>query len=119
MTAVAAPAAVRDLTGLTAAVEDPAALDALRLRVGDLAGSAPFPPALESAVRAAYERLPDPEERGAVVAVRSSAVGEDGTDDSFAGMNVTFTHVCGVDRPAVASAERRVLLDAARRGAVR
>ena len=33
----------------------------------------------------------------AVVAVRSSATGEDGRDASFAGMNVTFTNVTGDD----------------------
>ena len=42
---------------------------------------------------AAYQRL-GPK---AVVAVRSSATGEDGRDASFAGMNVTFTNVAGVD----------------------
>jgi pyruvate, water dikinase len=42
---------------------------------------------------AAYRRLgPD-----AVVAVRSSATGEDGRDASFAGMNATFTNVTGDD----------------------
>ncbi|CAN3127415.1 phosphoenolpyruvate synthase [Mycobacterium sp. smrl_JER01] len=33
----------------------------------------------------------------AVVAVRSSATGEDGADASFAGMNATITNVCGDD----------------------
>ena len=33
----------------------------------------------------------------AVVAVRSSATGEDGADASFAGMNETITNVCGED----------------------
>jgi pyruvate, water dikinase len=33
----------------------------------------------------------------AVVAVRSSATGEDGSDASFAGMNATITNVSGVD----------------------
>jgi pyruvate,water dikinase len=41
----------------------------------------------------AYRRL-GPE---AVVAVRSSATGEDGRDASFAGMNATFTNVTGDD----------------------
>ncbi|SPM32218.1 phosphoenolpyruvate synthase [Mycobacterium rhizamassiliense] len=42
---------------------------------------------------AAYQRL-GPK---AVVAVRSSATGEDGREASFAGMNVTFTNVTGDD----------------------
>ena len=33
----------------------------------------------------------------AVVAVRSSATGEDGSDASFAGMNATITNVSGED----------------------
>lgn len=35
----------------------------------------------------------------AVVAVRSSATGEDGRDASFAGMNATITNVTGDERP--------------------
>lgn len=46
---------------------------------------------LRRQVLAAYDRL-GPE---AVVAVRSSATGEDGADASFAGMNATITNVCG------------------------
>ncbi|MBV8349879.1 MAG: PEP/pyruvate-binding domain-containing protein, partial [Mycolicibacterium sp.] len=42
---------------------------------------------------AAYRRLG----HDAVVAVRSSATGEDGSDASFAGMNATITNVSGVD----------------------
>ena len=42
---------------------------------------------------AAYRRLGP----GAVVAVRSSATGEDGRDASFAGMNETITNVSGED----------------------
>jgi pyruvate,water dikinase len=44
-------------------------------------------------VLAAYRRLGSE----AVVAVRSSATGEDGREASFAGMNVTFTNVTGDD----------------------
>jgi pyruvate,water dikinase len=44
-------------------------------------------------VLAAYRRLgPD-----TIVAVRSSATGEDGADASFAGMNATFTNISGED----------------------
>ena len=42
-------------------------------------------------VLAAYRNLGS----DAVVAVRSSATGEDGADASFAGMNATFTNICG------------------------
>lgn len=80
-----------------AATDDPSALEQLCARTADLARSAPVPPALEAALCAAYAQLPDPDERGADVAVRSSAVGEDGADDSFAGMNATYTNVRGAD----------------------
>jgi pyruvate,water dikinase len=50
--------------------------------------AAGMPPALEEHVRAAWRRLGAP-----VVAVRSSAVGEDGAEASFAGMNASFTNV--------------------------
>jgi len=43
----------------------------------------------DAAIAAAYERL------GGAVAVRSSAVGEDGADATFAGMQETFLHVSG------------------------
>jgi pyruvate, water dikinase len=57
---------------------------------------APFPPALEAAVRDAYNRLaagsPD-----ATFAVRSSATAEDLPDASFAGQQETFLNVHGID----------------------
>jgi pyruvate,water dikinase len=57
---------------------------------------APFPPALEAAVRAEYERVaagsPD-----ATWAVRSSATAEDLPDASFAGQQETFLNVHGID----------------------
>ncbi len=43
----------------------------------------------DAEIAAAYERL------GGAVAVRSSAVGEDGADATFAGMQETFLHVSG------------------------
>ncbi len=67
---------------------------------GTSAGAAQLtlPPNLQAAVRAAYHRL------GALcgtenppVAVRSSAVDEDGTDASFAGQHETFLNVVGVE----------------------
>jgi pyruvate,water dikinase len=56
----------------------------------------PFPPALEAAVRAEFERFaagqPD-----ASFAVRSSATAEDMPDASFAGQQETFLNVTGID----------------------
>jgi pyruvate,water dikinase len=54
--------------------------------------AAGMPGALEEHVRATWRRLGAP-----VVAVRSSAVGEDGTEASFAGMNASFTNVRDAD----------------------
>ena len=52
-----------------------------------------MPAEIAAAVRAEYAQLgPD-----ASVAVRSSAVGEDSADTSYAGMNATFTNVQGAD----------------------
>jgi len=58
--------------------------------------AAPFPPALEAAVRAAYATLAagDPH---ASFAVRSSATAEDLPDASFAGQQETFLNVHGID----------------------
>jgi pyruvate,water dikinase len=57
---------------------------------------APFPQALEAAVRAAYTKLAadSPE---ASFAVRSSATAEDLPDASFAGQQETFLNVHGID----------------------
>ena len=57
---------------------------------------APFPPALETAVREAYAALVagSPE---ATFAVRSSATAEDLPDASFAGQQETFLNVHGID----------------------
>ncbi|MGI5132835.1 phosphoenolpyruvate synthase [Pseudonocardia sp. CA-107938] len=78
-----------------AAVGDIAALDALCARAALLVRTAGVPHRLGSAVRAAYAALGGAGDGDAFVAVRSSAVGEDGADDSFAGMNATFTNVRG------------------------
>jgi pyruvate,water dikinase len=59
--------------------------------MADLIRKAALPPALAEAVRAANGRLPD--SARSVTAVRSSAVGEDAADCSFAGMNASFTNV--------------------------
>jgi pyruvate,water dikinase len=56
----------------------------------------PFPPALEAAIRAEYERLAAGSEQ-ATFAVRSSATAEDLPDASFAGQQETFLNVVGID----------------------
>jgi pyruvate,water dikinase len=79
-----------------AAADDPAELDALCRRAAATVRRAALPADLAEQLRVAYAALPDGE-GGAAVAVRSSAVGEDGADASFAGMNATFTNVRGMD----------------------
>jgi pyruvate, water dikinase len=79
---------------------DLAGLSTLSARARELVESQPLPAALADAVAAAHERL----ERRAGgdggsalrVAVRSSAVGEDGTTASFAGQYETYLGVSGV-----------------------
>ncbi len=56
----------------------------------------PFPPALESAIRAEFTRL-TAGNPGASFAVRSSATAEDLPDASFAGQQETFLNVVGID----------------------
>jgi pyruvate,water dikinase len=81
----------------TAGADDPGELDALCGRAAAAVRAAGLPTDVAAVVRAAYDALPDEAGRGAFVAVRSSAVGEDAADTSFAGMNVTFTNVRGAD----------------------
>jgi pyruvate, water dikinase len=59
------------------------------------------PAGLVEELRAAYARLGD----DPPVAVRSSAVGEDSADTSFAGMNASFTNVRGLDAVVAAVVE--------------
>jgi len=56
----------------------------------------PFPPALESAIRAEFAKLVDGNPN-ASFAVRSSATAEDLPDASFAGQQETFLNVAGID----------------------
>lgn len=56
----------------------------------------PFPPALEQAIRDAFEQLAEGHHDMAV-AVRSSATAEDLPDASFAGQQETFLNVRGLD----------------------
>ncbi|WP_414637775.1 phosphoenolpyruvate synthase [Actinomycetospora sp.] len=67
-------------------------------RLAALVRRAGMPEGLPDAVRAAYGALADPDAgAGPVVAVRSSALGEDAEETSFAGMNASFTGVRGGD----------------------
>ena len=56
----------------------------------------PLPPALEQAIRSAYERL-NGTSASASYAVRSSATAEDLPDASFAGQQETFLNVQGIE----------------------
>jgi pyruvate,water dikinase len=73
------------------ATEDSLAAACLRLQ--ESIRRAGMPAEVAAAVRAEYAHLGD----DASVAVRSSAVGEDSADTSYAGMNATFTNVRGAD----------------------
>jgi pyruvate, water dikinase len=90
-----APAAKSEIERLitsTAAAHDPAALGRACERARALIESEPLPSWLQDAVLAAHERLRTRTGRGhrLRVAVRSSAVGEDGAGASFAGQYSTF-----------------------------
>jgi pyruvate,water dikinase len=77
-------------------VHDTAALNIVSDQVRAIIGEHPLPDELHAVIRAAYEnlgpRIP--------VAVRSSAVGEDGEAASFAGQQETFLNVRGDDAVA-------------------
>ncbi|WP_020658868.1 phosphoenolpyruvate synthase [Amycolatopsis benzoatilytica] len=79
------------------AVDDAAGLAASCERMRELVRSAGLPETLAAEVTAAYRALGDQP----VVAVRSSATGEDGSEASFAGMNASYTNV--VDEQALAA----------------
>ena len=72
---------------------DDAALAAVSEKSRAIVRGLTLPEPTAAAIREAYERL------GADVnvAVRSSGTAEDSGETSFAGMNETFTNVCGVD----------------------
>ena len=72
-------------------IAEPARLDELCYRMRALVAKAGVAETVRDQVLTTYRRL------GAkpVVAVRSSATGEDGRDASFAGMNKTITNVAG------------------------
>jgi pyruvate, water dikinase len=73
--------------------DDAAALREISSELQSLVRSAGVTDAIRDEMAAAYRALGDE----AVVAVRSSATGEDSADASFAGMNETFTNVSGFD----------------------
>jgi pyruvate,water dikinase len=76
-----------------ASASDTARLTELCHRMQDLVCKAGVEDCVHREIVAAYHRLGT----DTVVAVRSSATGEDGRDASFAGMNATITNVCGDD----------------------
>ncbi|WP_028927967.1 phosphoenolpyruvate synthase, partial [Pseudonocardia acaciae] len=76
----------------------PTELDGLCERMAGLVRRAGLPEPLADEIRAAYAALGEPASAAPeTVAVRSSAVGEDASDASFAGMNATFTNVHGAE----------------------
>ncbi len=94
------PAAARgELARLfTAPVAGHGELTELASRARELVESQPLPSWLEDAVASAHERLAGRTGQGAAlrVAVRSSAVSEDGHAASFAGQYETYLGVCGI-----------------------
>ncbi len=74
-------------------VTDSTRLDELCHRMRSLVAKAGVEDTVRDQILAAYRRLGS----NVVVAVRSSATGEDGRDASFAGMNRTITNVAGED----------------------
>ncbi len=83
----------------TTAVPGPAELPALAAQARALVEAQPLPARLADAVTAAHARLAERTGRGAAlrVAVRSSAVSEDGHAASFAGQYETYLGVSGAD----------------------
>ena len=79
--------------------DDAASLEAMADRLRSLVHKAGIPAWLRDELATGYVELRERvgQDADVVVAVRSSATGEDGADASFAGMNETFTNVVGVD----------------------
>jgi pyruvate, water dikinase len=77
-------------------VDDVKALAEAGAQIRQWVHDAPFPPALEAAVREAYAQLSGGDVK-ASFAVRSSATAEDLPDASFAGQQETFLNVSGID----------------------
>ncbi|UPW13431.1 phosphoenolpyruvate synthase [Gordonia amicalis] len=83
------------------AVGDDARMADLSNRMAEMVTKAGIAPQIAAEALAAYRRLADGGS-DVNVAVRSSAIGEDGKDASFAGMNATFTNIGGPDDLLVA-----------------
>jgi pyruvate,water dikinase len=81
-------------------VDDIAALNRAGQQIRDWVIDAPFQPALEQAICAAYDKLSAGLD--ASFAVRSSATAEDMPDASFAGQQETFLNVRGIDSVMIA-----------------
>jgi pyruvate,water dikinase len=102
---------IRGIAGRLASILkglDPARIDRLNgaaRRCRDLVENAKLPPDLSRAIRAAYRRLGG--KKPIPVAVRSSAVGEDGAEASFAGQQDTYLNIRGEE--GVLRAYRRCL----------
>ena len=77
--------------------DDTIALAEAGREIRELVIAQPFPPQLESDIRAAYEQLAAGSGAEASFAVRSSATAEDLPDASFAGQQETFLNVRGID----------------------
>lgn len=76
----------------------PAALDEVATRIGAEFDAVPLPGSLREELAGAYDALCfDVREVDKPVAVRSSAVGEDAADHSFAGQYETWLGVSGID----------------------
>jgi len=82
-------------------IDDVAALAQAGKQIRQWVVDTPFQPALETAIRAAYEQL-SADDADASFAVRSSATAEDMPDASFAGQQETFLNVQGFDAVLVA-----------------
>ena len=74
-------------------VDDEAELHKVSDMLRDLIVGGPLPTVVEDSIRSAYAELGD----SIPVAVRSSAVCEDGNAASFAGQQETYLNVCGAD----------------------
>ncbi|MGP3708787.1 phosphoenolpyruvate synthase [Gordonia paraffinivorans] len=80
-----------------AAVGDDARMSALSRKMAEMVHKAGIAPWVADAAVTAYRSLPGGTD-GTNVAVRSSAIGEDGKDASFAGMNASFTNIGDQDQ---------------------
>uniref|UniRef100_UPI00242B2016 PEP/pyruvate-binding domain-containing protein n=1 Tax=Gordonia paraffinivorans TaxID=175628 RepID=UPI00242B2016 len=79
------------------AIGDDARMSALSRKMAEMVHKAGIAPWVADAAVTAYRSLPGGTD-GTNVAVRSSAIGEDGKDASFAGMNASFTNIGDQDQ---------------------